>query len=410
MKVAYILTTFPSDTELFVRREIDFLAALGWRVAVLAARGAPGALGAGTGIEVVYRPSLASVQALTAIARFLRGYPLSLVRFPLLVLAVLRYCPAEALRLLANVHTIAHFALFLDGEDLQHVHACFLSWPACIALALSRLTGRRLSIAAHARDIFVEPGAVAEKVEAASFVAVCTDQGLRRLRELVPPRHHSKIHLHRHGVNTRDVMAEGLGVSGPCDRAAEPPTVAAIGRLVPKKGYGHLMLAAASLKKQGVRCRVRLVGDGPERPRLEQVRRELGLEDTAEIEGALAHADAMRLLKTADVLAVPSLIAPDGDRDGIPNVILEAFALGVPVIATRLDGIMEAVEHLQTGLLVDPGDAESLAGGIRRLIEDRPLRESLAANARLLVEADFSLAANVPEMARLFERAQEQPC
>jgi glycosyltransferase involved in cell wall biosynthesis len=401
--VAYVVTTFPCSTETFILREIETLSSLGRRITVLAAKRGDISSPAPQSIHVAYRPARFSIMSAAAVLSLFRRYPASIVRFPLLVLNTLRACPAEAARLIANLHTIAFFADVMDQEGAGHIHACFLSWPACIASALSRLTGRTFSIAAHARDVFVEPGALKYKIRAARFLVACNAQGHRRLLQATPPGENGKMHICRHGV---DALKLRSVVATPRGAIPIVPVIVAAGRLVPKKGIENLLVAAASLSKLKVPCGVRIVGDGPEKARLLEVRRRLRVEDMVEIAGAATPREALAAIGTAALLAVPSVIAQDGDRDGIPNVILEAFALGVPVIASRLHGIMEAVDHMKTGLLVEPADPEALAEAIALMLRDKSLREALASEARKTVESRFDLKENVAQIARLFDQVE----
>ena len=137
MKIAYILASFPSRTETFILREINRLAASGAQVTVLAARPGRGSAPGDATIPAAYRPARLSGEAAGAIAYLFGRYPLSPFILPLLALKVAAECPREALTLLANIHTIGSFARRLDSRGIWDVHACFLSWPGCIGLALS---------------------------------------------------------------------------------------------------------------------------------------------------------------------------------------------------------------------------------------------------------------------------------
>ena len=261
MKIAYVLAQFPAPSETFVRREIECLARFGKEVIVLAARRPARSGSEASGIQVFYRPARFSVEAARGVAYLLFRYPLSLFALPIMALKVAMECPREGLSLLANIHTVGCFTRRLDASGIKDLHACFLSWPACIGLALSRIGKRRLSIAAHARDIFVEPGALKQKVAAARFVVVCTRQGLKQLRNLLPSELHGRLCLSRHGIDTRRWHPGSGGPPGQVGRKQENPMITTVGRMVPKKGFGHLIRAVALLKDSGVACRLVIVGD-----------------------------------------------------------------------------------------------------------------------------------------------------
>ena len=160
----------------------------------------------------------------------------------------------------------------------------------------------------------------------------------------------------------------------------------------------------AHLRRDDVSCRLAIVGEGPERASLEKLIQGLGLEREIALFGRLDNPSVLRLMSSAAVLVAPSVIAPDGDRDGAPNVILEALAIGLPVIGSRLDGIREALADGRTGVLVEPGDSQALAGAIRGLLEDDERGRVLSAAGRKYVEEHYCLKRNVKRIMRLLER------
>ncbi len=167
MKVAYILAEFPCRSETFARREIDALVDRNWDVIVLAAKAGQIDLQGRPRVSTIYRPPLLSLKSALAMAWLMLRYPLGLSRLIVLLMRMLLECPRDALVVLKNLGTTAYFARRLDAERIEHVHAYFLSWPACIGASLHCMTGRRLSLAGHARDIFVSPGAIRTKTRAA---------------------------------------------------------------------------------------------------------------------------------------------------------------------------------------------------------------------------------------------------
>lgn len=411
MKVAYIVGCFPSRTETFALREMSALRKRGLRIFILAAARAKDEMdiAGADGFPVTYRPARFSLTALSSILYLLRHYPSAPVKFLALLISVVQESPREALTLLANIHTVGSFARLLDTHSVGHVHAYFLSWPGCIGLALSRLTGRRLSLACHARDVFVEAGAVRTKADASCFIVACNRQAHEHLAGLLTHKSDARLCLIRHGVDPSELASRRPHGTRDDLRRHEPPTIAAVGRLVPKKGYGYLLGALRLLKLEGIVCRLVVVGDGPQRRELEKLAALHGLEGSVEMAGWQDPAETIRMIRSAAVLAVPSVAGPDGDRDGIPNVILEAFAVGTPVLAARQPGIMEAVRHLETGILVDPRNEKEMAAGLRRLLRDANLRTTVRQNARTLVRGDFDLASNAAKLATRFIAFDECP-
>ncbi len=402
MKIAYILTTFPSRTELFALREIECLRALGCEITVLAANGAGNATMRTDTDSVVYRPAFLSLGSTRALVCFLWRYPLAIARLIFLAFQTLLHSPRESLTLLGNLHTIAYFARHLDDNNIRHIHAFFLSWPACIGLALSRLTGRTMSMAAHARDVFVESGAIVLKARAAKFIVTCNKEAKTRLDEVIGDVHGDKLHLIHHGINPDDLSAEKKHkVSGSMD-SSEKRLILAVGRLVPKKGFLCLLEAFAHLRQEVGNCRLTIVGDGPERSVLQGAIGSLELGEHVELSGWASNTRVIELMHSATVLVVPSIVDANGDRDGLPNVILEAGICRLPVIASRLSGIMEVIAHEETGILVDPGDVSQLAEAMDRLLSDDQMSNSIVLQAERRVSQQYDLRTNVRQLLELF--------
>jgi glycosyltransferase involved in cell wall biosynthesis len=166
---------------------------------------------------------------------------------------------------------------------------------------------------------------------------------------------------------------------------------------VPVKGQLVLLEAVAQLVADGHDLRLELVGDGPMRAQVERAARQLGIERSVEIAGALGHPDALARVQAADVFCLPSF------AEGVPVVLMEAMALGVPVLTTRIMGTPELVQDGVSGLLVAPGSREDLAAGLRRLIEDEALRRALGAAGRSRVEAEFALGRSAMQLRAILE-------
>lgn len=399
-KIGYILTTFPCRTETFAFKEIDGLCKSGFAVTVFGATSQRQLPMYADTIKVFYRPDLFSMEALLSISYLSVRYPLALGKLFYLVFKLLRTCSREAVSLVGNIHTIGFFARHLDSGAITHIHAYFLSWPATIGMALSTITRRSFSISAHARDIFVEHGAMELKISRANFVTVCTQQGLEYLKASLPAKYHHKIHLNYHGIRVVPGLPGCDGKSA--SKSKRDDTVIAVGRLIPKKGFGNLVRAFNRVVQEKPGCRLAIVGDGPERKRLTGLTEQLNLKNHVEFLGWQDSDATLCLIRQSTVLVAPSLIADDGDRDGIPNVILEAFACGTPVIASRLEGISEAVEHRVTGLLVEPGDIVELASAIEELLEDGHLQCRLSRRGYETAIQRFDSAENTKQLSRLF--------
>jgi colanic acid/amylovoran biosynthesis glycosyltransferase len=406
MRVAYITGTFPSHTESFITREISGLCRSGFELVVFAASADGGPRAMASSVPVYYRPPRRSLDAVRSVLGLFATSPRCLLVLSRLLCTLLLANPREAITLLANLHTLGFFIRHMDREKIDHIHACFLSWPGCLGTALSLMTGRTLSISAHARDIFVEHGALEMKVRQASFVCVCTQQGMTRLKAMLPSKYHRKLHLVRHGIEPDGVQATGA-LSGH-DEIADNPIVLAVGRLVPKKGFDVLLRAFALLVRDVPNAKLCLVGDGVERASLEALACQLDLTPCVRFLGWQSPDGVRSFMKRARVLVAPSRIDRHGDRDGLPNVVLEAFVCGIPVIASPLDGIREAVTHRKTGLLVEPGDIGGMASALGEILTDTSLRDHITSEARILAAGKFCPARNIRHLIPLFRSVD--PC
>ena len=265
---------------------------------------------------------------------------------------------------------LAHRLLQL-GSPPVYVH--FAHKPTTLARFAARLAGVPYGISAHAKDIWLTPPAeLTRKVRAADVVLTCTRGGQAHLERLAGG--HTPVELVYHGVDTEALV--------PPEVAAPDPVILSVGRLVEKKGYSTLLRAAARIRDDGFAFELRIVGEGPEWAALQRLVHELELGDRVSFLGPLTESELREQYAQAQVFALACRELESGDRDGIPNVILEAMACGLPVASTTSSGVAEAVVDGKCGLLVPQDDPESLASALARLLVDRELRQRLGSDAR----------------------------
>lgn len=311
-----------------------------------------------------------------------------------------RYASALATAVASRRRTaVKHFlqagliARMLPRLNVAHVHAHFASGPAAVALHLHRLTGISYSLTAHAKDIYidgVDRTALAAKLDAARFAVTVSDYNRRHLAALTSPDRLVRIY---NGVDLERFAPNGA-------QPDDPPLVLGVGRLIEKKGFADLVRACARLPRR-VRCVI--VGKGPLEHELRALAR--GLNVDVELAGPLPRERLLDLYRRAAVLVAPCVVGSDGNRDGLPTVLIEAMALRVPVVATDVTGIPELVEHEKTGLLVPEHDPEAIAGAIERILADRATAAALADAARERVEREFDLRRNAARLRALLEEA-----
>ncbi|MFM9844370.1 MAG: glycosyltransferase family 4 protein [Dongiaceae bacterium] len=275
-------------------------------------------------------------------------------------------------------------------EDVAHLHAHFLHTPASVTRYAALLTGLPWSCSAHAKDIWTTPDwEKREKLAAVAWAVTCTATGRDHLQALAPQGKSVALAYHgldlrrfARGETSRPATDDGDGVA--------PMVIASVGRAVPKKGYGDLLAALAKLPP-GLAWRFVHIGGGPLLPELMQQAGRLGLSGRIEWRGAQSQEKVLDLYRQADLFVLASRIADDGDRDGLPNVLMEAQSQGVAVLATTVSGIPELIDDGATGMLVEAGDSGALARGLETLIRQPALRQRLGEAGYRRIQAQFDM-------------------
>lgn len=286
-------------------------------------------------------------------------------------------------------------------EGITLIHAHFANAPAAVAWFASTMSGIPFSFTTHAKDLYLTSRRVMRRrVRDARFVVTCTRYNVDYLRSFVAPRHHGKACLIYHGIDINHLATEPVAA---LNQSGRVPVILSVGRLVPKKGHGDLLAACQILHGEGLRFRCVIVGEGPLRQTLEAEIAKRGIANVVVLQGAITHADLIALYRQSDIFALAPCITANGDRDGIPNVIAEAMAIGVPVVSTAVSGIPELVQNGVTGLLVPPESPPELATVLRRLLGDPKYGLGLARNARERVERGFDCRQTTKVLRKLMQ-------
>jgi len=405
LRVAYVMSRFPKHTETFVLNEILEVQGHGVDVSIYPLLREHDSVLQPGAAELVdrahYQPFLAW-SFVRSHARFLRrrprAYLSSLVHLVRDNIGKPRFLAAG----LVLFPKIVHAAAQIGSRGIDHVHCHFARHPALAGLIISRLTGIPYSFTAHGSDVHVDRRMLCRKLAEARF-AITISEFNRAVIEAdcgaVPRSKLATLHV---GVDTGIFSPDR---DGRATSATEPLRVVCVGTLHEVKGQVHLIEACALLRDRGVGVSCRLVGRGPDEPMLRRTIERLGLKDIVTLVGALARDGIIDELRHADVLVAPSVVSARGQREGIPVVLMEAMSCGLPVVASRLSGIPELVEHEDNGLLVTPARPDELADALARLAHDGELRQRLGNEGRSTIEREFDLRKNVERLVAMFEGA-----
>ena len=283
-------------------------------------------------------------------------------------------------------------------RNITHLHAHFATSAASTARMAARIAEISYSVTMHAKDIFhesVEHEDLASKIADAKFVVTVSDFNCKYLAD----KFESPNNIHRI-YNGLDLNVFQFNPSS--ERKAK---IISVGRLVAKKGFCHLIDACRILADRGIAFECEIIGGGELEADLKEQIDRLSLLDYVTLSGCEPQSSVRQKIASSAVFAAPCVIGPDGNRDGLPTVITESLALGTPCVATDVTGIPEIVRHGHTGIIVEQENATALADGLERLLNDVPLRATLAKNGRQLIEQDFDVHKNVSQIRELFRKS-----
>lgn len=290
-------------------------------------------------------------------------------------------------------------ALAVNERGIQHLHAHFATRAATVTRMAALFSGVSWSFTAHAKDIYY-PYAISTDMEGklcdASCAITVSDYNLTYLRQ-------------RYGDNARRAIRIYNGIDlalFPWQAPAHRPRhLFAVGRLVAKKGFDVLIDALQLLHQRGEDFYCTLTGDGPLRDALLTRIARHGLNERVTLTGYRPQPDIITAMRESAMVVAPCVVSEEGDRDGLPTVLLEAMALGTPVISTQVAGIPELVSDLETGLCVAPNDPLALADAIQRLLNDPALTHALSVQARMRIERDYNIDRNSARQREVFTTA-----
>jgi glycosyltransferase involved in cell wall biosynthesis len=326
------------------------------------------------------RPKLYAAALKTAYRRFLRTHKSATIKH------------------LLQAGYLAH--RFLPASGITHLHAHFAHSPTSVAMFTSQLTGLPFSFTAHAKDIYTsDPRQIREKIGLAQFAITCTEYNRRYLSKL-SDGNTTPIHRIYHGIDIQLFCNKNEIPRIP----VQPYQILTIARLTAKKGLPTIYKALRILCDQGISLHHTHIGGGEDREKVISLIKDLNLESVTRLLGTQPHQVVLEHYKNAELFVLGCEVAPNGDRDGIPNVLAESMAMGLPVVATHLSGIPELVENEKTGLLVPSGQPDKLAAAMLHLLTDLNLRSRIATAARQRVARAFDNRKLIRDLAEIYHK------
>ncbi len=402
-KIAYILDCFPVFSETFILREILELKRIGFRVLVMARMNTKAHKVYGTVVhseaekmikDVYYFPA-----SKTGMSRLQKGR----LHLYFLLINPIRYLKTFLYSYRAGQQTLWFFkksvfhAMKLKKAGVDHIHAHFALESCKSAMLISMLTGIPYSFTIHAHDIFLPDLSemMVKKFNNAKFVVSISKYNKDFVLSKYPTINPDNIRVIHCGVNP--AMFAPQGGMNKC------PTIVSVGRLEELKGFIYLIQACKILKEQrGIDFICRIVGSGRQRQELEELINKSDLADLVCLLGAMEEDDVLNILNGADLFVLPCTIEKSGLRDGIPVALMEAMAMEIPVVSTKVSGIPELVKD-GSGILVEPEDVVGLALAIEEiLLLSAQERKELGNRERAVVEKEFNLQKEVQKLANLF--------
>lgn len=399
LRLSYIIGSYPVLTETFIDREIGQVIGRGVDLEIVSIRRpqgvlSPSQLAMADRVRYLLPASLPGLflAHLISVVRRPRTY------FGLLLWLLTRPHPSGRFRSVLHFATGIYAAWALRDRRGVHIHAHFIDRAATVALVAARFLDTTYSVTAHAREIYVRPVLIRERMAGAAFVVTCTEYNRRHLAaQVAAPGGGPRMVRIYHGLElTQFAPSERRGAE------ARDSLLLAVAQLMERKGLRYLIQACRLLVDRGIPVRCAIVGDGPMRADLDHLIQDLDLGGVVQLIGPLSYPDVREYYRRAHAMVLPCIVTSDGDRDGIPNAILEAMAEGLPVVSTAVSGLPEVVRDGETGLVVPQRDATAIADAVQRILMNPDLALRLAEEARALVVREFDLRRNIDRLLELF--------
>ncbi|MGL1933074.1 MAG: glycosyltransferase family 4 protein [Desulfotalea sp.] len=399
-RIAYLSNPYPAISHTFIFREIESLRREGIEVFPISVSLSPD-------LEKMTLPEQEEAQQTlvlktTSPLRILIMAILLLFSSPAgffkMTMKSLSFCFKGPKNIVKAVGYLAEAVIVLNHlkkHQIFHIHEHFANPSALVAMLCQEYGGISYSISVHGPDIFyqVDSSLLFDKVDGASFVRCISHYCRSQIMRITEHHKWKDAHIVRCGVNPEKFLPR-------VDPKNSVPQLVCVGRLCPAKGQNILLEACSLLRKQNIHFKMTFVGDGPDRNGLEKLCLELGLQDFVCFTGALGQNEVQEAYNKADIFVLPSF------AEGVPVVLMEAMAMEMPVVSTRITGIPELIEHEKEGLLATPGDMDDLVLQLNRLLADPTLASSLGKCGREKVKKMYNQHQNNKELAELFKKME----
>ncbi len=400
LHVAYIIDRFPSPTEHFILNEITSLERRDIRITILVLRKQK---------KYLDMPELKKLESpVRYLPRIFLALPfLVYFYYPSLLFCAKKHkqgfklhSPKSFFKLFRDYCTNLFFFAYLKGKDIDHIHAHFAFVATDIASLLSEKLGVKCSFTMHSRDIYLNsPQRLGELLSKASFAITCTNYNRDYINKLTSQKYGKKIFTVYHGIN---VLKWGGGEQAK-KKVSTDIRILSVARLVEKKGLVYLLEAVKRLTRGGHNIQCTIIGKGPQEKQLKSFIKNNGLREHVHILGFQQRDVVRKYLMEADIFLLPCTVAKDGDRDGLPNTVLEAMAIGVPVVSTNVSAIPEAIRDRKTGMLVNEKDELALAKAVSELLENKGLYRQIAKKSRKEIVERFDHQVSIGQLLAIFK-------
>jgi colanic acid/amylovoran biosynthesis glycosyltransferase len=394
MRVVYFVSLFPCWSETFIMREVHELIGFGIDVRIVSLKHPSETLVQSDALALMDRV-IYPVRWWVAFPRVLWQlllHPMRESRDLLDLSRQLIASPSELAKSVATWWRTLGLLPTLKSLAPDHLHAHWATFPSTAAMLASARLEVPFSFTAHAHDIFLHDQLLTEKMRRAAFGITISEFNRQYLSDRVSPIAKQCMQIVHCGVSPAAFTYQ------PAGRRAG--FILAVGRLDEIKGFIHLIDACALLVERGVAFECHIIGEGPLRATLQRQIDSSGLAAHVRLLGALSQEEVRRNLLQASVFVLPSVVTARGDRDGIPVALMEAMAVGLPVVSTRVSGIPELVVDGVTGLLAEPGDSSGLANVVTLTLTEPEAVAVRVGHARRKIEQDFDVA---KEARKLYE-------